>query len=529
MGVNGMVASAHVLSSLAGQRVLADGGTAFDAAISVASTLAVAEPFMSGPGGIGLALVYVAKEDRVRVLNYSGRAPQGAEPDRFTSEKAKTGGLASLIPGNLAGWYELHQTYGTLEWDRLLEPAIAHARDGVPISLLCSSIIDRDASRLAEFPSSAAILLPNGHVPRAGSRLPMSQLADSLTKIARGGRDVFYEGELAEKIVEGNQAVGGLFTRDDLAGYRTEWQHPISIDYRGFKVHTTPPNSSGFQILETLKTMEGYDLRFQDLDTVHMMMEAVKLAVTDRIRWAGDPDYVQAPLDGLLSDGYAAKQRGRIDPNEAATVSGERYAIARPNGALTPGSPSEFDGGMTTSFAVADRDGNVVSITQTLGGGFGSAVAAADTGIFLNNMMDYFDLEEGGVNLVDPGKRVDFVVAPTQTFKDGKFFASMGTPGSWGILQTTPQFLTNVLDYGMNVQQAVEMPRFRYSVGRKVDIEERFPRPLRLALQGRGHDVTVIDAWDKSVGGAHAIQVDHETGVFLGGADPRRDGAAVPL
>lgn len=529
MGVNGMVTSAHVLPSLAGQRVLADGGTAFDAAVSVASTLAVAEPFMSGPGGIGLALVYVAKEDRVRVLNYSGRAPQAAEPDRFTSEKVKTGGLASLIPGNLAGWYELHQTYGTLDWDRLLEPAIAHARDGLPISVLCASIIDRDAFRLAEFPSSAAILLPNGKVPDAGSRLPMPQLSDSLAKIASGGREVFYEGELAEKIVEANRAAGGLFTLDDLAGYRTEWQDPISIDYRGLQVHTTPPNSSGFQILQTLKIMEGYDPTFQHLDTVHTMMEAVKLAVTDRIRWAGDPDYVQAPLDALLSDGYAAKQRGRIDPNEAAIVSGERYAIQRPNGALTPGSPSEFDGGMTTSFAVADRDGNVVSITQTLGGGFGSALAAGDTGIFLNNMMEYFDLEEGGANLVGPGKRVDFVIAPTQTFKDGKFFASMGTPGSWGILQTTPQFLMNVLDYGMNVQQAVEMPRFRYSVGRQVDMEERFPRQLRLALQDRGHEVSVIDAWDRSVGGAHAIQADHDAGVFFGGADPRRDGVAIPL
>jgi gamma-glutamyltranspeptidase/glutathione hydrolase len=257
------------------------------------------------------------------------------------------------------------------------------------------------------------------------------------------------------------------------------------------------------------------------------MMEAVKLSITDRIEYAGDPDYVSAPLKALLSSAYAAEQRKRISMEDAAVVPGEHYATIRPAGALTPGSPEAFDAGMTTHFAVADREGNVVTVTQTLGGGFGSGVAVADTGIFLNNMMYYFDLEEGSPNLVGPGKRVDFVVAPTQTLRDGRFFLSMGTPGSWGILQTTPQMLMNVLDFGMNVQQAIEAPRFRYYTERSVEMEERFPAQVRRELEVRGHELTVIEAFSRRVGGAQAIQFDAESGVFQGGPPPRRDGYAL--
>ena len=335
---------------------------------------------------------------------------------------------------------------------------------------------------------------------------------------------------LAQRLIEGSQELGGLFTEEDFAEYIAEWQSPVSIDYRGYQVYTTAPNSSGFQALQTLKLMEGYgenELVFQHPSTLQTLIEAVKLCITDRIKYAGDPDYVTAPLKGLLSEGYAAEQRRRIDPEAAAPVRGERYTIGRPEGALGPGRAEDFDGGMTTHFAVADRDGNVVTITQTLGGGFGSSVAVGDTGVFLNNMGSFFDLEEGSPNRIGPGKRVDFVVAPTQTLRDGKFFLSLGTPGGYGILQTTPQMLMHVLQYGMNVQQAIEAPRFKCVTGLEVEMEERFPRHARLELAARGHDVRVVDAWSKSVGGAQAIQVDVGQGVFQGGADPRRDGYAL--
>ena len=530
MGVNGMVASAHPLASVAGLRMLVDGGNAVDAAVATAAALNVVEPYMSGVGGIGLALVYMAREGRVRALNFSGRTPRAAELSRFTEDTKQTGSLASLVPGNVAGWLTLHETYGSLDRERLFQPAIDYAEHGSPVTDLNRRIMGRSAERLASFPSASILLDRQGRPPQVGSRLKMPQLADSLRKIAKHGSDTFYKGELAQRIVRGNREMGGLLTEDDMADYKARWEDPIHISYRGHEIYTTPPNSSGFQILQTLKLMEGFhgpDLVFQHPDTLHLAMEAVKLCVTDRIKYGGDPDYVEIPLGGLLSDAYAESQRRRIDRERAAIVPGEHHSRQVPDGSLRAGSPEEFDGGMTTHFAVADRDGNVVSVTQTLGGTFGSALASGDTGIFLNNMCYWFDLDEESPNVIGPGKRVDFVVAPTQTFKDGRFLLSMGTPGSWGILQTTPQFLMNVLDFGMNVQEAVEAPRFRYVSGLNVEMEERLPAHVRRALVDLGHQVTIIEPWSMSVGGAHAIQADADAGIFQGGADPRRGGAAI--
>ena len=278
-----------------------------------------------------------------------------------------------------------------------------------------------------------------------------------------------------------------------------------------------------------MDTLNSAGVSFQDPASLHLLIESIKLAAADRIKYAGDPDYITAPLAGLLSRDYASQQAARVDRDNAALgpVAGEHYAKDRIEGALKPGSPEEFDGGMTTHFVVADRDGNVVTVTQTLGGGFGSGAAVGDTGIFLNNMAEYFDLDEGSPNQIGPRKRVDFVVAPTQTFKDGRFYLSMGTPGSYGILQTTPQFVTNVLDLGMTVQQAIEAPRLKVTKGRSVQMEERFPRHARLALEGMGHEVEVLDAWSKAVGGAQGLMADQDHGTFQGGADPRRDGFAL--
>ena len=529
MGVNGMVTSAHPLASQAGLRMLMAGGNAFDAAVATASTLNVAEPFMSGVGGIGVAVVYVAREDRVRALNFSGRAPRAAEPDRFTDDSKNKGIMSCLVPGNVAGWLTLHETYGSLERKAVFQPAIDYAENGSPVTHMNHGVFVSSAEALSRYPSGSIILDSAGRAPPVGSRIKMPQLSASLRRIADGGKEEFYRGELAQRIVEGNRELGGLFVLDDLADYEAQWNEPISVDYRGYEIYTTPPNSTGFQVLQSLKVLEGFegtDLIFQHPNTLHLMMEAFKLCVTDRIKYGGDPDYVKAPLDDLLSDAYAARQRQRIDRGKAAVVSGEHYTRILPEGSLTPGS-LEFDGGMSTHFAVADRDGNVVSVTQTLGGAFGSGAAVGDTGIFLNNMCNFFDLEEGSPNRIGPGKRVDFVVAPTQTFKDGKFHLSMGTPGGWGILQTTPQLLMHALDFGMNVQQAIEAPRFRYFAGTSVQMEERFPAHVRSALQDRGHEITVLEPWSRIVGGAHGIRVDMDEGVFQGGADPRRGGFAI--
>ena len=533
MGVDGMVAAAHPLASAAGVRILAAGGNAFDAAVATAATLNVVEPYMSGVGGIGIALVYVARENRVRALNFSGRAPQAAEPERFTDATKQTGILAPLVPGNVAGWLELHETYGSMEREQLFATAISYAENGFPVTHLCSQIMQGSAARLRPFASSAAMLLDQkGQAPRPGARLTMPQLAASLRTIARDGAETFYRGALAQQLIEGVRSMDGLLSAADLAAYRAEWVEPISTGYRDYQIFTHPPNSSAFQVLETLNLMEGFgpdELVYQDPRTLHLFMEAIKLCVADRIQYGGDPDYIEVPLRGLLAKAYAAQQRRRIDHERAALVSGEHYSRKVAEGVLTPGDSQAFDGGMTTHFATADRDGNVATVTQTLGGGFGAAVAVGDTGIFLNNMGAWFDLEEGSPNRIGPGKRVDFVVAPTQTFRNGKFVLSMGTPGSWGILQTTPQMLLNVLEFGMNVQQAIDAPRFRYFSGTHVAMEERFPVEVRSALAGFGHQVELLNAWNPTVGGAQAIAVDAEHGVFQGGADPRRDGYAFGL
>jgi len=530
VGNDGMVASAHPLASLAGLRILQDGGNAFDAVVATASTLNVVEPYMSGIGGIGVALVYVHKENRVRTIDFSGRAPKEASPEVFTDDTKDDGIMAAMVPGNLAGWLTMHETYGSMDRERLFAQAINYAENGFPVTYTNSEIIAQVGHLLRRFPSSKIILGTNDRTPRPGERLKMPQLAMSLGQIAKDGLEVFYGGSLGRKIVQGNRDLGGLYTEEDLAEYRAQWLDPISIEYKGNTVYTTPPNCSSFQVLQILKLLEGLDpeeRRVQDAGSLHVFIEAAKLCITDRVTWAGDPDYTTAPLDGLLSGAYADKQRMRINRNAAAAVLGERYATDRPIGVLKPGSPEEFDAGMTTAFSVADRDGNVVSVTQTLGGRRGSDAAVGDTGIFLNNMASYFELEESSPNRIGPGKRVDFVVAPTQTFRNGKFLLSMGTPGSWGILQTTPQFLTNVLDHGMNVQQAIDSPRFRVSTGLNVDMEERVPLHVRESLEMKGHQVNVLPAWSRIVGGAQGIQFDFAEGTFQGGADPRRDGYAL--
>ena len=528
-GVNGMVASAHPMASLAGVRILSEGGNAFDAAVAVASTLNVCEPYMSGAGGVGLALAYVAAEDRVRALNFSGRTPRAADPDEYSESDKDIGIRSALVPGNVAGWLTLHETYGRLERHRLFETAIGYAENGIAITLFNAKSISKAVPRLAQFPS-AGIFVRNAKGPRPGDLLKQPQLAQSLRAIAKGGKDEFYRGKLAERLVQGARDLGGQLSADDLADYDAQWCEPISIKYRGYETFTVPPNSTGFQLLETMKIMEGLGGAtpvFQDAETLHVFIECVKLAVADRIKWGGDPDYVKAPLEGLLSDGYAERQRARIDRNTAAVLSGEQFSRIEPSGAIKAGSPEEFDGGMTTHFAVADSDGNVVSVTQTLGGAFGSAVAPADTGLFLNNMAFWFDLEPGAPNRLEGGKRVDFCLAPTQTFRDGRFHLSLGTPGSWGILQTTPQVLMNVLDFGMNVQAAIEAPRLRVFEKRRVVMEERFSAHVRSALISKGHDIELAEPFSATVGGAQAILIDQESGTFQGGGDPRRDGTAI--
>jgi gamma-glutamyltranspeptidase/glutathione hydrolase len=357
-------------------------------------------------------------------------------------------------------------------------------------------------------------------------------LGQSLRKVANGGSDVFYRGELARQIVQASQKMGGLFTAEDLAEYEPWWEEPIEIDYRGYRVLSAPPNSDGFQMLQTLKILEGYQpnqLDYGSAETLHRMIEATKLAITDRIKYAGDPNHTHIPLAGLLSSQYAAEQRARIDMNAAAAVQGEYYNPGGQEGALPPGNMDPALMGSTTHLAVADSEGNVVTLTQSLGSGFGSGIAIGETGIFLNNVANWFDVatDVEVPNNIGPRRLVEWCPTPAQVFKDGKFYLSIGTPGGYGIAQTTAQMLMHVLDFGMNVQQAIEAPRFKCTIGRTVEMEARFSPEVREELAGRGQQVAVLEPWDRGVGGAQGIKVDQAAGILSGGADPRRDGYAM--
>ncbi len=426
MGQNGMVVSAHPLASQAGLRILQAGGNAMDAAVATASTLNVVEPYMSGVGGLGVLQCYIARENRLRVLNFSGRAPYAATLDRLTLETREVGACASLVPGNVAGWLTLLETYGSRPREQVLTPAITYAEQGFPLSYNNHRYLHSHQALLSRFPTSAAIFLPHGEAPRAGQVLVQRALAQTLRAIAEGGRDAFYRGPLAKSIVAFLDTQGGLLTLDDFADYEAVWEEPIRTTYRGYDVYAPPPNSSGFQILETLGILAHCDVQALGYGTsryLHFLMEAAKLSVTDRIAHAGDPEHTPVPLDRLLDPDYAKAQLSRIDWQHAARVVGERPTRETIADALRPDVAPAYRDGLTTYLATADRDGNVVSFTQTLGAGFGGGIVMGDTGVLLNNMCLWFEIDPATdhPNRIAPGKRVDFCVSPIQVFQDGAF------------------------------------------------------------------------------------------------------------
>ncbi|HIF70971.1 MAG TPA: gamma-glutamyltransferase [Dehalococcoidia bacterium] len=530
-GQNGMVASAHPYATRAGLDVLRDGGNAIDAAVAVASTLNVAEPYMSGVGGIGIALVYIAKEGRTRVLNFSGHAPNAAQPEMYDHLNAETGPIAPLVPGNVSGWMTMHDTYGSLPLSRVMRDAIQYADKGIALTPFNAAMVEENLVRIDRFDTSQEAMVIERDGLSAGTVLRLPQLAESLAAISEGGQKEFYEGSLGDRIQAGLAASGGIISREELAAYRAFWQEPLSTNYRGYEVRVAPPNSSGFQILETLNILSNFEeLPYGSSDSLHKMVEAVYIAADDRAKYAGDPGHVEIPLERLLSAEYAADRADEISMLETSGPPAERWDRSRVDHPPV-GVKVEYSSGLTTHFATADAEGNVVTITQTLGGAFGSAVVAGDTGVFMNNMCKWFDIDPNSEspNLIGPGKQQDFCIAPAQIFDasgDKKIRMSISTPGSWGILHTTAQMMSNHIDAGMNVQEAIEAPRFRiYDTGMLL-LENRFPVRMREDLARRGHRVHVAPDWHNAVGGGQGIQFT-EHGTMLGGADPRRDGVAM--
>jgi gamma-glutamyltranspeptidase/glutathione hydrolase len=528
VGVRGVVASAHNLASQAGVRALMLGGNAVDAAVAVASTLAVVEPFMSGlGGGGGYMLIRDAKSGQIHGLDYLGRAPRATRADVWTDQEAVADDVrSSCQPSAVAGWLAALERFGTLDRATVFSFAIEVAERGWPITTFAAGILAGQEQRLGRFASSRAAYFPNGHVPRVGELVPQPGMAESLRTIAEGGADVYYRGRLGEGITRAVQEAGGWLTMDDLADVRVRWLEPLAIQYRGSTVMTMPPECSGVQYLESLRILEAFDLAGLGHNTaeyLHLLLETIKLASADRTAYTMDP---AVPAESLLTDAFIADRRALIDRERAAPSEGERH-LAQKTSEIPPGDPRRYARDHTTHFEAVDAEGNLVSVTQSNGGAFGCGFVAGDTGIPMNNFLYWQDINPDSPNHLRPGRPMECPMAPCIVTRDGAPVLGIGTPGSFGILQTTLQMLLNRLDFGFNVQAAIEAPRVRAFERTLVDVEARIPPSTLDGLRARGHELHVLADWTPQVGGGHGVAIDPASGLLTGGADPRRDGAAI--
>jgi gamma-glutamyltranspeptidase/glutathione hydrolase len=502
--------------------MLQRGGSASDADIAANAVLAVVYPHMAGLGGDLFALVWDASARQMSGLNASGRSGATATIDWFTSRGHATipprGPLACVtVPGAVDGWWQLHQRGGKLAWDALFEPAIELASDGfaVPESLAAWSIPNADV--LDADPTARATFRPNGRPLRMGERLANPALGRTMQKVAKGGSDVFYRGEIGEKICTYLQARGGLLTPDDFAANATTHVTPITAGYRGQTVYQLPPNTQGFAALEILGILDGLDVAALGDSTaayVHTVAEAARIAFQDRDRYLTDPDFLEIPLGRLLSQEHAAELRRQLDPNRKGT----------PEAAPT--------GGGTCYLCAVDRDGNAVSLIQSVYFDFGSGVVAGDTGLLIQNRGSYFSLDPDHPNRLEPRKRTFHTLIPAMLLKDGQPTLIYGTMGGEGQPQTQAAVATRVLDFGYDVQRAIDAPRWLYgrtwgAQSAALTIEASFAPDVGERLADMGHDVRVVPAWSDTMGHAQAIQIDRERGVYWAAADPRSDGAAV--
>ena len=528
-GRRGMIASAHPLASLAGVRILMEGGNAIDAVVAVAAALNVVEPYMSGMGGDGYMHIYSAREQEHTVLDYMGRSPYGATFEEVGDPESRARGPRSpLVPGACGGWLAALERYGSMDAAAVFQPAIEYAEQGFPLTVNNAEFIDFNVPEMLRHPSTTETYLPHGRAPVAGEIMTQPDLAKSMRAIAEGGADVFYRGEIADRLVRYMEENGGLITHRDLRDFAVEWQEPVSVPYRGYRVFAPPPPCQAIQYLETLNIMEGFDvaeLGHNRAATLHRFIEAAKMAQADRAEYAGIDN---PPTAGLLSKEYASQRRAEIGAR-ARPSGGERYTSVKMEDEVLAGDPRQWmHSECTTHFSAIDADGNAVGVTQSLGAGFGSAVVIPGTGIALNNFLNWMDGDPQSPNVVGPGLKTEMCMSPVQVWDEQGLRFLIGTPGSYGILQTTPQMIMNVIDHDMNIQAAIEAARVKATTpGPVVDVETRIGEDVLHELTQMGHHLNRLGPWNAGVGGGQGILVDPESGGFMGGADPRRDGYAL--
>jgi len=524
----GMVACPHSLASAAGVDALRAGGSAVDAALAAAAALAVIYPHMTSVGGDAFWLIYDAKKKQVRYLDGGGRAYAGADIEFFRkqgmSEVPFRGILPATLttPGAVASWAAAHAAYGKLPFARDLEAAIGYARDGFPVTARLAGWTESVVDELKQYPEWAAIFLPDGKVPRAGSKLTNPNLARTLASIAAAGHDGFYKGEVAAELARFSKERGGLFGTADLAAQQATWGEPLKGTYRDVTIYETPAPTQGFSVLQMLKLIEPFELHkldFLDPQRAHLMVQAKQIAYHDRDRWIGDPRFVDVPMDLLLSDRYLDERRKLIDPRRALP-----WDQVPSYGSLK---------GDTVYIAAVDAEGNCASLIHSLYGVFGSGIVAGNTGVVLQNRSAYFSLNPSHPNCLAPGKVPLHTLIASLGFRNDQLWSSVGCMGADGQPQIHLQTYTAMIDHGYDIQQAVEAPRWlsgRFALGESRDtlhIESRFGAAAIDELERRGHLLDRWGAWNELAGHAHGITIDPASGMRVGGSDPRSDGAAI--
>ena len=517
-----MVASSQPLASQTGLEILKRGGNAVDAAIAMAAVLNVTEPNMTGIGGDAFMMVYSAKTKKLEALNASGRAPKALTAERVTAlghKQMPTSGMETItVPGAFDGWMTLLEKHGTMKLPDLLAPAIALAENGFPVMEKTVADWIPEVEKLRRTPASASTYLVNGEAPKPGDIFVQKNLARTFRTLATGGRDAFYRGEIARAIVDYCQKNGGYLTMEDLAEHKSTWVEPISTNYRGHTLYEFPPNNQGLTALLLLNILEGVDLASMRNDPeryYHTLIEATKIAFADRNRYIADPAFAKVPVQELLSKDYAAKRRALINPDKA----------------IDPPAYGEVKmGSDTTYFTVVDKDRNAVSFINSLFNSFGSGIVAGETGIMLHNRGTGFVLQADHPNRLVPGKRPFHTLIPAMVFKDGRLLMTYGVMGGDIQAQGHAQVLINLIDRGLNLQQAIDAPRVRYISGRGVMLEDTLPPSVIAALVARGHERVLPPTGIMHralMGGGQAIMIDPQTGALLGASDIRKDGLAI--
>ena len=518
-GIEAAVTSDHVLASAAGMEVLKRGGNAVDAAITMAGVLAVVRPHMNGVGGDNFMLIRLAKSGEIVALNGSGRAGSKATL-AFFREKGLTavpasGVLSVSVPGAVRAWADALQKYGTITLSQALQPAIRYAERGFPVSPRLNADITESKKKVAADPELARIFLPNGEAPPVGSLLKQPELARTLRSIAASGPDFVYKGALAKQIAQFMEKEGGLVTARDLSAHHSTWEKPIRSTYLGNPVIAFPPNTQGVTLLEALNVAEASDLKpmgRNSSDYIHAIVEGAKLAYADRDKYVADPAFVQVPVDRLVSKDYAADLARRL-----------RDKLKANDGS----SNADRDGtGDTVFLGVVDKDGNAVSMIQSLFAAFGSGRMVPGTGVTLHNRGSLYVLDTTHAQVIAPGKRPFHTLCPAMVLRpDGSLLMVVGTPGGDGQPQTLVQVITNIVQFGLTPQQAVEAARFRWYGRERLGVEPGIAADVRDALAKRGHQVQVQEP-SEEFGGAQVILVT-PTGSRVAGADPRREAYAI--